>query len=547
MRRILPSISALLVLLGGTALAPAEEVIQDVKIPSEPAKLTEVERDALALAEKIDQLIEAQYKDKKVQPAPLSDDSEFLRRAYLDLNGRIPGLTFARDYYQMSSPRWKHKRLELLRQLLKDPRYVEHFTNVWRSILLPPPGNDIQQMQFQNIYGGFDTWMRLELGRANPRFDRLARAMISAPDGRTRGASMAFYQANEYRAENLAAATSRLFLGFKLECAQCHDHPFAKWSRKQFWEFAAFFSGVAPRTPYGRSTAREIKIPSTGKVVKARFPDGTEPVFEDGIDSRIALLEWMTSPKNPYFAKATVNRMWEYFLGTGLIDPVDEPSDDNPPSHPELLELMAKEFAAHQFDLRFLTLAITASKTYQRSSALTDPSQRDHRLFARAVVRGLSAEQVLQSMATAAKFGTRPENNPFLRAETNPRPGQFGPRVTLGGDFLGRFPYQAKKREAATSILQALFVMNSKVTAEIVDTKNNDNLNWLKKNKNSDVKTSKIVEQLYLMTLTRLPRADERDRFVAYIDKGGPSGDRFDAISDVFWALLNCSEFSTNH
>src|SRR6516225_6645063 len=109
MRRILPSISALLVLLGGTALAPAEEVIQDLKIPSEPAKLTEVERDALALAEKIDQLIEAQYKDKKAQPAPLSDDSEFLRRAYLDLNGRIPGLTFARDYYQMS---WKHKRLE---------------------------------------------------------------------------------------------------------------------------------------------------------------------------------------------------------------------------------------------------------------------------------------------------------------------------------------------------------------------------------------------------------------------------------------------------
>src|SRR5262249_1011933 len=153
---------------------------------------------------------------------------------------------------------------------------------------------------------------------------------------------LAFYQFNEYKPENLAAATSRLFLGVKLECAQCHDHPFARWKRDQFWEYAAFFAGIQVR---GRGlgqgqetyTQHELAIPGTERKVQARFLDGKAPEWKDGVSTRQTLAEWLTSPDNPFFARAAANRIWTHFFGLGL-EPIDEPNDDNPPVHPELLD-----------------------------------------------------------------------------------------------------------------------------------------------------------------------------------------------------------------
>src|SRR5262249_23174247 len=169
----------------------------------------------------------------------------------------------------------------------------------------------------------------------------------------------AFYQANEFKPENLAGSTARLFLGVKLECAQCHDHPFAKWSRDQFWQYAAFFTDVpqpgrpgqagrAAPTPRG-----EIKVAGTDKVAKARFLDGREPTWKDA-GTRPTLVEWMTAADNPFFARAAVNRMWAYFFGVGLDDQTDGPGDENPAHHPELLDELAKEFVAHKYDVKFL-------------------------------------------------------------------------------------------------------------------------------------------------------------------------------------------------
>jgi hypothetical protein len=533
MRRALPGTLALLSLLW--FLAPASAEPESDKIAAEPAPLGEIERDAFALADKIDQYIAERQKEAKTQAAPLSDDSEFLRRVSLDLAGRIPALGLARDFPQISSTQ---KRRELLRLLVKDPRFAEHFAVVWRHLLLPPPNNTAFG-QNPGQYDAFERFLRDELNRPLARFDRIARPLVLGANGGQPG--QVFYQAYENKIENLAGATARLFLGVKLECAQCHDHPFASWRRKQFWEYAAFFSGVRRRSKDVKG-GREITIPGTNKVVKIRFPDGTEPKFENAAEARGVLLEWMTAADNPFFAKATVNRMWEYFFGVGLIDPLDEPSEDNPPSHPELLDELAKEFIAHQFDLRFLTLAITASQTYQRSSALTHESQKDPRLFARALVRGLSAEQVLDSMSRAAALGDYE-----LGSGSNMGVDQFGrPVRSLRSEFFDRFPLQAKKSEAATSILQALFLMNSDVMETLIDTHKNKNLELLRIG-DKRVSTSKRVEQLFLLTLTRLPTAQERARLVEYIDKGGPSGDSRQAVSDVFWALLNSSEFALNH
>jgi hypothetical protein len=517
--------------------SPAFADLEDSLAFTRTGPLSDLEKDALALAEKIDQHMAAGYKDKMAEPAPLSGDNEFLRRASLDLNGHIPSLVLARDFPQMSDA---DKRRDLLRLLIKDPRFAQHFAVVWRNILLPPPGNT-PFGQDPNFYANFERWLREELGAPQARFDQIAKPLVLGTGTGRNPSGQTFYQVNEFKPENLAGVTSRLFLGFKLECAQCHDHPFDKWTRKQFWEYAAFFGGVNRRTPNGAG-GREITIPGLGKKVQARFPDGTEPKFSDGVDSRAVLFEWMSSPQNPYFAKATVNRMWEYFFGVGLVDPLDEPSEDNPASHPELFDELAKEFAAHQYDLRFLALAITASKTYQRSSAFTDPTQKDPHVFARAVVRGLTAEQVLDSMSRAASQGDN-----ALGTRINNGVDQFGrPNRTLRGEFLDRFPLQVKKSEAATSILQALFMMNSEATEVMISAKEGGNLDWLMKD-SKKVTNAKRVEQLFLLTLTRLPTADESKRFVAYLDKGGPTGDSRKAISDIFWALLNCSEFALNH
>jgi hypothetical protein len=201
---------------------------------------------------------------------------------------------------------------------------------------------------------------------------------------------IAFYQAKQTKSENLAAASARVFLGVRLEYAQCHDHPFDSWSREQFWSLTAFYSGIQRRNGSGLFFGlRElfakkqpgIRIPDTDTYVNAAYLDGTKP--EEGAKPREALAEWITAKENPYFARTAVNRVWGDLFGAGIVDPVDDFGKSNPPSHAKLLDELASEFSAHEFDLKFLIEAITASKTYGLSSRQTHDSQLDARLFAR--------------------------------------------------------------------------------------------------------------------------------------------------------------------
>jgi hypothetical protein len=355
-----------------------------------------------------------------------------------------------------------------------------------------------------------------------------------------------YYMASQNRPENIASSASRMLLGVKLECAQCHNHPFAKWKRQQFWEFAAFFNELAvamvdPNT--GRqipvsNKVGEIAIPGTDKVAKAKFPDGKEAKYTNS--ARAALAEWMTTKDNPYFARAAVNRVWEYLLGTGLVEPVDEESAENPASHPELLDLMARQFVANDFDLKYLIKAITLSKAYSLSSKQANSSQADARLFARMRVRGLSPEQLFDSLALAT--GQKEEDYSPIDQYGRFRQFNFNsPRY----DFLRRFPNQDKRTEQQTSILQALFLMNGKLVADATSLEHNENLKIIAEA--TSLRTSRRVEQLYLITLARKPTPRESGRLIKYVDSGGPKKDSARALCDVFWALLNSSEFCSNH
>jgi hypothetical protein len=486
--------------------------------------------------------METGYHANSVKPAPLTDDAEFVRRVYIDLAGRIPHVS---EVYKFLDDPSSNKRRALVEELLKGPHYVNHFTNVWRALLLPQNNNE--QVRFLAV--NIENWLRPQL-RDNKPYDRLVRELLTASVATGRNGmnpnengALTFFRANESKAENIAAASSRLFLGIKLECAQCHNHPFASWSRKQFWQFAAFFSGIRPQQPQAGvfsgvledASKREIKIPNTETTVQARFLDDTEPKWQDGDSARTVLADWLTSGKNPFFAKAIANRMWGHFFGLGIIDPVDDFGEANPPSHPELLDELGSALVQHHFDLKFLIRAITASRTYQRGSRMTDSSQEDPHLFARMPLKGLTPEQIFDSLAVATGYRGTPVAL-----------GNFNRFDGVREEFLTKFANSSDKRtEYQTSILQALALMNGKFIADATSLERSETLAALIDAPFLD--TRQRLDALYLAARARPMREQEAQRLMPYIEHGGPSGDKARALADVFWVLLNSSEFIFNH
>jgi hypothetical protein len=401
---------------------------------------------------------------------------------------------------------------------------------------------------------GFQAWLRQHLGN-NTHYDALVYELLTTPLAGDRGMNaalqnagtvspIAFFTTKQIKPENLAAATSRMFMGIRIECAQCHNHPHDAWKQEQFWGYAAFFAGIE-RTTRGDDVVglvkevfdrRELTIPDQEIVVQATYLDGSQPQWKSKTSSRRTLADWMTSKQNPYFAKSVVNRIWGYLFGVGIVDPVDDFSGTNKPSHPELLDELATDFVAHNFDLKYLIRGITASQTYQRTSRRTHPSQDEPQQFARMAVQGLTGEQLFDSVATAVGYlESFQQQQPFAFGQTGPR-----------AEFLELFTADNNSStERQTSILQALAMMNGQFTSTATSLDQSSTLTAVAEF--PLMKTSDRVEALYLAAFTRKPRPDELKRMTDYVESGGPSKNQKQALSDVFWALLNSSEFLFNH
>ena len=511
----------------------------------------------LALSHKIDELIAAKQREAGVTPAPRAGESTYFRRLNLDLVGRIPTLIDHWDFLENPDP---DKRWEWVDRFLAADTYAKHFASMWRTHML---GSNVQQ-QFAGLTPSFQLWL-VERLKSNTPYDRLVHEILTStggnqamqfgqPGGGMNASPAAFYFVNENKPENLAAATTRNFLGVKLECAQCHAHPFAKWTREQFWEFAAFFSGVQPPNfrggnqpaQNGNVRTREIKIPGTDKAVKAKFLSGQEPAWKETDSPTKVLADWTTSADNPYFAKAAVDQVWGYFFGVSLLEPIMEPSDDSPITYPELLDEMARHFAEENFDVKFLIRAIVHTEAYQRASTgLTKATKEEYNLFVRMPVRGLTPEQLFDSVAEATHFETSATgSSPYIQQFNNL---SLSPRA----QFLNKFTNQDRRHETQTSILQALFLMNGKFLAERIQPENNLSfstlLNSIDASTGNALPTAKRIESLHVWVLARLPRPEETERLVRYVDSGGPMHDPRRAMADVYWALLNSAEFMLNH
>ncbi len=498
-------------------------------------------RDSAELTALIDRMLSAKWAESKLRPVGPADDAEYLRRVSLDLVGKIPTAAQARDFLDDPSP---DKRRILVERLLASPAYSARAVELWRQLLLPEADTD-GQARFASW--PFEAWLRKKVIEEAGYDDivkevltaKLGGRITSGTDRRIEATPVAFYTAKEGKPENLAAGASRVFLGIRLECAQCHDHPFAKWKREEFWGFAAFFAGVqrqgtddnpgAIREVSGR---KELTIPGTTRIVQATHLDGIEPLWRPRVEGRDVLAEWITSPTNPYFARAAVNRVWARFFGVGLVDPVDDMGADNEAAHPELLDSLARQFVAHDYDLKYLIRAITATRAYGLTSRVDRPDPSPPALFSAMTVRGLSPGQLFESLAQATGY----------------RSGEGG--MSYGGDARGRFlelfaNRDEKPTEAQTSILQALTLMNGQIVAGATNPETGDTLAAIAEAPYLD--TPGRIEALYLAALTRRPSPDELRFLSAYVEKAGTPTELSAALADVFWALLNGPEFKHNH
>jgi hypothetical protein len=333
-----------------------------------------------------------------------------------------------------------------------------------------------------------------------------------------------------------------VFLGVRLECAQCHDHPSAPWKREQFWSLAAFFAGIERRRETDCDlfqyrevpNRRDLAISGGPRLVQARHLDGSRPAWSSAQGSaRVLLADWVVARDNPYFARAVVNRIWSLFFGTGLVDPVDDMYEENPASHPELLDELATALTAHRYDLKFLIRVLTATHAYQLTSAGYTPGQDDPRLFARMPVRGMSPQQLYASFVQAT--GVHREAESIFVGDNSPR-----------RDFVEAFAGQdGRPSERRTSISQALTLMNGRLSVDATDLARAGILPAI-----ADayfLETPAKIEALYLATLSRRPTAAELERSVAYVERGGPTLDPKKALADVLWSLINSAEFVLNH
>ncbi|HTA68466.1 MAG TPA: DUF1549 and DUF1553 domain-containing protein [Bryobacteraceae bacterium] len=486
----------------------------------------------------IDQQIDTKLERLKIQPSPLADDAAFLRRVSLDLTGLLPPPEAVRAFVADPAPS-RVKRSKMIDRLIASPAYVDHWTVKWGDLLQ----TSRKYLGEKGAYE-FQQWIRDSVASNKP-YDKLVHELLTS-----RGSSYDDPAANFFRvtreAKPTMEKTTQVFLGVRMVCAQCHDHPFERWTQTQYYQMAAFFSAVGLRAGYevgeeivfDQRSEYEMKHPKDGHVVKPEFMLAlSKPLPVPGDQRRRdALAEWLTSKDNPFFAKAIANRIWSYFFGRGIIDPVDDIRASNPATNPALLDALTKDVLDHNFDLQQLMRTITNSRAYQASFTNNEWNQNDRDNFSHAMPRRLSAEELMDAVSSAA--GARPHfpevpEDTMAEQLVDPHIGQEGFL-----DVFGRPPRESScecERRSDFSLPQALNLVNGKTISDAVA----DPKGRVAKLVLSGKGDAAIVDELYLASLSRVPTAAESDLGVKYLAGGAKAG----RAQDLLWALLNSKGF----
>ena len=483
----------------------------------------------------IDELVWNQLQKLGIEPSGLSTDAEFMRRVFLDTIGTLPTPDEARAFL---SSKAADKRAKLIDQVLDRPEYAEYWAMKWLDILradqlkITPQGAVAMQR-----------WL-LRFFQQNRPFTEFAQELLTAQGNTQSEGPAAFYKILA-KPEEASRSISQLLLGVRIECAQCHHHPSERWSQGDYTGLAGFFTGLkVKRLPAGGEAisfrgGKDLPHPRTKELVAARALGAAPADFARVSDRRRVLANWMTSPENPFFAKAIANRLWSNYFGRGLIEPVDDIRETNPATNEPLMQALVKHMHAVKFDLKGFTRTLLNSRTYQLSSSTTESNLHDEQNFSHAAFKPMPAEVLLdaisQSTGVAEKFNGFPSGYRAIQIWDNRMPSYFF-------RIFGR-PVRASvcecERSNEPSIAQSLHLLNS---PEIMG-KIQHRLGRARKLSTQSVSDDEIINELYLATVSRFPTPQES----ALMRSVFQDVDRRSAVEDVLWALLNSKFYIFNH
>jgi len=493
----------------------------------------------------IDELTSRLQRAMNVRPAPLSSDSVFLRRVFLDCIGRPPTPDETRAF--AANP----DRAALVGRLLESPDYASFWTvkfeDWFRNHQLNSQGRGM---------GVFKDWIREWLAADLP-YDRMVREILTSQGDAFLNPATAFwapatdFMLKKFEVNRATPTVTRLFLGVRLECAECHNHPLENFTRDDFYGLSAFFARLRVKHGYGEyrrtwylEDEGELEHPVTRKPVAPKLLGAGSPAIGESEDRRAVLAAWITSPDNPYFARATVNRIWNEYFQTGIVEPFDDLRQSNPPTNPELLDRLARYFSDSGFRLKSLHRLILTSRTYQLSSlpaeGSVNPPELERLLFARYQPRKLPAEVLLDSLSQVSGVPHAYANHPKgTRAVDVYMPDSPDP-------FLVTFAFPRRdilcQRSGAPTLAQILHLMNGKTIQAKVENKDNVLGAW------EGLANEEVSRALYERAFARQPAAAEAAAVAAYLDAEKSAGrTRRKALEGLLWAALASKEFQINH
>ncbi|MEQ1829305.1 MAG: DUF1549 and DUF1553 domain-containing protein [Pirellula sp.] len=499
-----------------------------------PAKLQY--ESSLSKGNYIDELVGAKLKKLRLPPSGICTDEDFIRRSNVDITGLLPTEEETTAFMASSDP---YKRAKWIDQLLERKEFSEIWAQKWADLLMIKSKNDVS---YKAAYL-YNNWLTNKIASNTP-IDQIVRELVTATGGTFQNPATNFYQVELNRLK-LSENVAQVFMGIRTQCAQCHNHPFDRWTMNDYYGFAAFFSQVGRKQSEDyrqllifNGGGGEVTHPVGGAVVKPKFLGGEAPETA-GKDRREVLAQWLTSTDNPYFAKSIANRIWAHYTGVGIVNPVDDFRASNPPSNPELLDELAKRLVEYQFDTKRLVRDICNSVTYQRSCTPNEENAADERNYAKATVRRIPSESLLDCISQATQTKDKFRGLPIGARAVQIADGATSSYFLTSFGRSQRTTVCADEATTDPSLSQALHLINGNTTSsKIVQG------GLLKVWKESGLKRDAIIDKLYLRCLSRIPTETERANLIKLIAES-PNEDQ--GLQDVFWAILNSREFIFNH
>ena len=484
----------------------------------------------------IDKLVDAKLQKLRIAPSPTCTDEVFLRRAYLDIVGGLPSVEEYQRFMANQSPK---KREELVDELLGRKEFVELWVLKWAELLQIRSSNQLSYKATLQYYN----WLQDRIARNVP-VNEWVIELLGASGGTFKNPPTNYYQ-NETDILKVTENVAQVFMGMRIQCAQCHNHPFDRWTMDDYYGFASFFSQIGRK---GADDPREVVVfnsgggdvrhPVGGRVMAPKFLGGAAPDTA-GKDRRQVMAQWLASPDNAYFGTNLANIVWAHFLGRGIVDEVDDVRVSNPASNQELLDELGRKFTEYKYDFKKLVRDICTSRTYQRATATNPSNELDTRNFSHAAIRRIRAETFLDCITQVTTT-----QNKFPGLPSGARAVQIADG-TVSNYFLTTFGRATRETVCACEVRleptlsQSLHLLNGETTGNRI--KQGDLVGKMLAAKKTP---EQILEEVYIRCMSRKPAADEIARLMALVNG---EADKKKALEDAFWAVLNSREFMFNH